>query len=94
MLIGIDAEFYEEDFENVKSARFKDAIQGELRQRLGRDVGIRFKPVEFAAKKNESCSGVDERGSKEGKTPREWCEDPIVQNTLAAFEGKISDLRL
>ncbi len=94
VMVGIDAEFYEEDFENVKTARFKDAIQGELGQRLGRDVGVKFKPIEFAPKSVAPCAESDEQPPKKGKSPREWCNEPVVQKTLAVFEGKISDLRL
>jgi DNA polymerase III subunit gamma/tau len=94
LVVGVDAEFYDDQGED-ELMRFRDDLQEIVRQRLSRSLGLRFKPVVGISKKIATeCLVADADGEKSGKSPREWCQEPVVQETMQVFDGEISDLRI
>lgn len=92
--VGVDSEFYDEEQGNTEIMRFKDDLQSVVSQRLARDIGIKFTPV-ARIPKEDRCSDPDKSGGEDGgKTPREWCQEPIVKEAMELFDGDISELRI
>ncbi len=94
LVIGVDSEFYDDDLKSIESSRSKVVLQQIIKERLNREIWIKFKQIDVLPQSPDNNSGNAGVASVSERTPREWCEEPIVQKTMDMFDGKISDLRI
>lgn len=94
VIVGMDTEFYEDDVEQGDVKAIRGVLSSVIGHKLKRNVGIEFERAEETGNDVDLAQSKDELAPKSGKSPREWCQDPLVQKVVEKFDGEIKDLRI